>query len=201
MIIRTAEYIRSCVSVKQCPKHSLPEYAFIGRSNVGKSSLINMILNRKDLSKTSAKPGKTRTINFFLVNKSWYLVDLPGFGFAKVSKEIRQQWDNMILEYILNRKNLACVFMLIDSRISLQEKDKNFMLLLGKNLIPFVIISTKIDKTNLQHLSKHKKELYNFLDIHWEIRPQHILTSSVEKKGQEEILSVIESANKVFCIK
>ncbi len=198
MVIRTAEYVKSCTSLKDCPKPTLPEYAFIGRSNVGKSSLINMLLNRKSLSKTSSKPGKTRTINHFIVNNEWYLVDLPGFGFAKVSQELRQQWDKMILEYILKRENLACVFMLIDSRIPLQEKDKNFMLVLGKNAVPFVIVSTKTDQVKLQDLHQHKQELYKFIDTYWEERPQHILSSSVEKKGREEILSIIEEANKVF---
>ncbi len=198
MIIRSANYVKSCVGFKDCPKQNLPEYAFIGRSNVGKSSLINMILNRKDLSKTSSKPGKTKTINYFLINNSWYLVDLPGFGFAKVSKETRQKWDNMIVEYILNRKSLACVFMLIDSRVPLQDKDKNFMLFLGKNFIPFVIVSTKTDKTNLRLLDNHKNDLYKFLDFYWESRPQHILTSTIEKRGREEILTLIEDSNKVF---
>lgn len=198
MVIHSAEYVKSSVSLNDCPKSTLPEYAFIGRSNVGKSSLINMLLNRKALSKVSSKPGKTRTINHFLVNKQWYLVDLPGFGFAKVSQEIRQQWDKMILEYLLMRNNLACVFMLIDSRIPLQEKDMNFMRWLGQHQIPFVVISTKIDLCKLQQLDTHKNQLYHFFDTYWESRPQHILTSSKEKKGREEILKLIEQANNLY---
>ncbi len=200
MIIRSAEYKSSCTKLKDCPSHKLPEYAFVGRSNVGKSSLINMLLNRKALTKISSKPGKTRTINYFLVNNEWFLVDMPGFGFAKVSQELRKQWDKMILEYLLNRKNLSCVFMLIDSRIPLQQKDKDFMLLLGRQQIPFVIVSTKMDQVKLADLHRHQQELHNFIDTYWEERPKHILSSSKEKKGREEILSIIEAANKVFFI-
>ncbi|MCX7861877.1 MAG: ribosome biogenesis GTP-binding protein YihA/YsxC [Bacteroidales bacterium] len=198
MVIKTAEYIKSSVHINDCPKPYYPEYAFIGRSNVGKSSLINMLLNRKNLSKVSSKPGKTRTINHFLVNGSWYLVDLPGFGFAKVSQEVRKQWDSMILEYLLHRKTLSCVFMLLDSRIPLQIKDMQFMQWLGQNQVPFVAISTKIDQCSQQQIEIHKKQLYSFFDTYWETRPQHVLSSSKEKKGRDEVLQIIEQANQVF---
>jgi len=198
MLIRSAEYVRSSTSVDKCPRPFFPEYAFIGRSNVGKSSLINMLLNRKSLSKVSSKPGKTKTINHFLINKSWYLVDLPGYGYANVSKDEREQLDKMIIDYITQRKTLSCVFLLIDSRIKLQEIDKNFMLFLGKNYIPFVIVSTKVDKVSLKQISNHKKELYDFINMYWETIPLHVLTSSVEKKGREEILNIIEKANIEF---
>ncbi|HOU97802.1 MAG TPA: ribosome biogenesis GTP-binding protein YihA/YsxC [Bacteroidales bacterium] len=194
MIIRSATYVKSCTSYKNKPTGNQPEFAFIGRSNVGKSSLINMLVNRKALARTSNKPGKTQTLNYYLINEQWYLVDLPGYGFAKVSQTQREQWDTMLKEYIVGSDKLYAVFMLIDSRIPLQQSDMDFMLFMGKNQVPFIIVSTKCDKINLRAVSKHTKELNNFLDEYWESRPQHIISSSEEKKGRNEILSIIENA-------
>lgn len=194
MIIRSAVYVKSCTSYKNKPDGNQPEFAFIGRSNVGKSSLINMLVNRKALARTSNKPGKTQTLNYYLINEQWYLVDLPGYGFAKVSQVHREQWDTMIKEYAIYSEKLYAVFMLIDSRIPLQQSDKDFMLFMGQKQVPFIVVSTKCDKINQLAISKHTKELNTFLDLYWESRPQHIISSSEEKKGRDEILSIIEKA-------
>ncbi len=194
MQIRSTEYIKSCTSYKDKPKGHYPEFAFIGRSNVGKSSLINMLVNRKNLAKTSSRPGKTQTLNYFLINKQWYLVDLPGYGFAKVSLEIRKKWEKIIRDYILNDILLINVFMLIDARLPLQQSDMDFMLFLGQYKIPFVILSTKTDKAKTQELGEHLNSLYSFIDSYWETRPIHILTSAREKRGRNEILNIIEQA-------
>ncbi|NSW44778.1 MAG: YihA family ribosome biogenesis GTP-binding protein [Bacteroidales bacterium] len=194
MIIRSAEYIKSCTSYKNKPTGNKPEFAFIGRSNVGKSTLINMLVNRKSLARTSNKPGKTQTLNYYLINEQWYLVDLPGYGFAKVSYEQRQKWDTMIKEYIVKNHSLYGVFMLVDSRIPLQQSDMEFMLFMGEQQVPFVVVSTKCDKISLKEISKHNKELNVFFDTYWEEHPIHILSSSEEKKGREEILNIIENA-------
>jgi len=194
MVIRSAEYIKSCTSYKNKPQGNNPEFAFIGRSNVGKSSLINMLVNRKSLARTSNKPGKTQTLNYYLINEQWYLVDLPGYGFAKVSYEQRLKWDTMIKEYIIKSHTLYGVFMLVDSRIPLQQSDIDFMFFMGEHQIPFVVVSTKCDKISLKAISKHTKELNTFFDAYWESRPMHIISSSEEKKGREEILNIIENA-------
>src|SRR5438045_6248567 len=146
MIIRSASYLISSPDFKQCPKADRPEYAFIGRSNVGKSSLINMLTGRTSLAKTSVKPGKTQLINHFMINDQWYLVDLPGYGWAKVSRDSREKWDVMIREYLKERENLMCIFLLIDSRLEPQQIDLDFMQWMGNSGIPFVIVFTKADK-------------------------------------------------------
>ena len=198
MLIKSSKFVISNTDVSKCPVPHIPEYAFIGRSNVGKSSLINMLTGKKNLAKTSAKPGKTQLINHFIMNDNWYLVDLPGYGFASVSKESKAKWDKMINEYILKRENLMCMCLLVDSRIEPQKIDLKFMEWLGKNEIPFVISFTKMDKlsktkqdTNITH---YKKELLKT----WEELPQLFYTSSVEDTGKKEILDFIEGTNKGF---
>lgn len=194
MIIRSATYVKSCVSYKNKPAGNNPEFAFIGRSNVGKSSLINMLVNRKSLARTSNKPGKTQTINYYLINELWYLVDLPGYGFAKVSQANRERWDTMIKEYVVFNQQLYAVFMLVDSRIPLQKSDMEFMLFMGKHQVPFIVVSTKCDKINQLTVSKHTKELNSFFDKYWDERPLHIISSSEEKQGRDAILYSIEKA-------
>ncbi len=183
---------------RKCPKPNLPEYAFIGRSNVGKSSLINMITNRKELAKISGKPGKTQLINHFIVNDSWYLADLPGYGYAKVSKKQREKFQNFTLEYLRNRENLMCVFVLIDSRIPPQKIDLEFMEYCGKKEIPFVMCFTKMDKLTSRELNKnllhYKKEMLK----NWEALPNIFITSSASKYGQETVHNFIEETNQYF---
>jgi GTP-binding protein len=195
MIIKEATFITSNTTVEKCPETDLPEYAFIGRSNVGKSSLINMLTNRSKLAKTSSFPGKTQLINHFKINDDWFLVDLPGYGWAKVSKESREKWLKMIKAYLQNRKNLACVFLLIDARHEPQKSDLEFITLLGTLQIPFVLVFTKTDKqSNFKTqgtVNAYKKKLSET----WEELPPMFLTSSEEKKGRDEILDFIESIN------
>lgn len=198
MNINSAKFVISNTDHKLAPEPSIPEYAFIGRSNVGKSSLINMLTNRTSLAKTSGKPGKTQLINHFLINDDWYLVDLPGYGYASVSQERRAGFEKLITSYILNRQNLMCLFVLVDSRHPLQEIDKEFMQWLGSNEIAFVIVFTKADKqgkTKLQQsIDAYKQELLKW----WEELPQMFITSAEKKEGREEILSFIEESNKLF---
>lgn len=198
MIIKTAEFIKSSVLLSQCPPDNMPEYAMIGRSNVGKSSLINMLTNHSKLAQTSSKPGKTQTINHFNINNNWYLVDLPGYGWAKVSENKKDDWKKMINTYLKDRLNLMCVCVLIDSRHSPQEKDLYFIKWLGTNEIPFVLIFTKIDKQSAlktdQNISLFKKAMLNFFE---EI-PQYFTTSSEKLIGREEILNFISETNKRF---
>ena len=195
MQIKTADFIISNTSIAKCPTPSLPEYAFIGRSNVGKSSLINMLTKRKKLAKTSGKPGKTQLINHFLINKNWYLVDLPGYGYASVSKEKRLKFTKFIKEYLTKRESLISVFVLIDSRLKPQKNDIEFMNWLGEHRIPFSICFTKQDKISdsesRKNLSQYKKEMLNF----WESLPQMFLTSAINKKGRSEVLDFIEETN------
>jgi len=198
MIIKTAEFVMSNSDVKNCPPPKLPEYGFIGRSNVGKSSLINMLTNNKNLAKTSATPGKTQLINHFLINQSWYLADLPGLGYAKVSKDKKQHWDKMIYDYLLTRKNLLCVFVLIDSRLELQKVDEELMGFLGQNNIPFVIIFTKIDKLKTSQKDRNINAFKNEMLKSWETLPEIFITSSEKKLGRDEALNFIEKTNKVF---
>jgi GTP-binding protein len=198
MIIKNAEFIISCTELKKCPKPEKPEYAFIGRSNVGKSSLINMITDIRHLAKTSTTPGKTQLINFFLINESWYLVDLPGIGYAKAAKSAKSKWEKMILNYISKRQNLLSVFYLVDIRIAPQQIDLNFMEWLGENQIPFVILFTKADKITRTVLDKNISLYKKTLIETWEELPQMIITSSEKKTGKEEILDFIELTNKVF---
>ncbi|MBN1926900.1 MAG: YihA family ribosome biogenesis GTP-binding protein [Prolixibacteraceae bacterium] len=196
MVIHDAQFIVSNTKVDKCPKPDRPEYAFIGRSNVGKSSLINMLTGRKKLAKISGKPGKTRLINHFLINNEWYLVDLPGYGFAKVSKTDRGKWEVFIRKYLRLRENLYCVFLLVDSRLEPQANDLEFMQWMGMNSIPFVIVFTKTDKLN-------KSEFENFMDAYrkrlsddWEELPSMFVSSAGSGLGRDEILRFIEDVNK-----
>ncbi|MCG8339734.1 MAG: ribosome biogenesis GTP-binding protein YihA/YsxC [Cytophagales bacterium] len=193
MKIKEAIFVASSVAYEKCPNNEKPAFALIGRSNVGKSSLINMLLDRKNLAKTSNKPGKTQLINYFLVNNQWYLVDLPGYGWAQVSKEKRKQWKKMITDYLLYRENLLCVFVLVDARLTPQKIDIEFINWLGKNQVPFVIILTKVDKQPQQktqaNFATFKKALLNY----WEELPKFFETSSRDKTGREEFLNYIES--------
>jgi GTP-binding protein len=196
MKIKTAEFISSYADVAKCPPPDKPEFAFIGRSNVGKSSLINMLTNSKKLAKTSVTPGKTQTINHFLINASWYLVDLPGYGYASVSKSTRAGFGQMIENYVLKRESLSCLFILIDARLPPQANDLDFIQWVGSKDIPLALLFTKIDKLKLNELQKNLKEYENKLLTQWEELPTIVLTSSVKKNGKEEILEIIEEAIK-----
>lgn len=198
MKINTAEFVMSNQDIAKCPIPQIPEYAFIGRSNVGKSSLINMLANIKNLAKISGKPGKTRLINHFIMNKSWFLVDLPGYGFAKSNKSHRNKYEKFINEYMLKRENLMNVFVLIDSRHKPQHIDLDFMEWLGTSGIPFSMVFTKLDKLNTSEkgsfVEKYREEMLKT----WEEMPKHFITSSETKHGQEELLSYIEEVNELF---
>lgn len=198
MKIKTAEFIISNTDVKKCPEPNKPEYAFIGRSNVGKSSLINMLCNHKGLAKTSGKPGKTQLINHFLINDNWYLVDLPGYGYAKISKAQREKFEAFISEYILTRQNLMNVFVLIDSRHKPQQIDLEFMQWLGENGIPFSMIFTKVDKlkstARKSFLPNYEAEMLKI----WEEMPPVFISSSESGEGKEEILEYIGKVNPLF---
>lgn len=195
MIIKTAEFIKSSQRWQDCPEPNMPEYAFIGRSNVGKSSLINAMMNRKYLAKTSQTPGKTQLINHFIVNEEWYLTDLPGYGYAKVSKVQRRDFEKLITNYILNRKNLVNLFVLVDSRHMAQKIDIEFIEWCGENGIPFSIVFTKADKLKpkvaLRNVENYKKELLKT----WEDLPETYLTSAEKKEGTEQILDFIQTTN------
>ncbi|NND93732.1 MAG: YihA family ribosome biogenesis GTP-binding protein [Flavobacteriales bacterium] len=197
-MIKKAEFLKSSADPQQCPKPDRPEYAFIGRSNVGKSSLINMLCGRKGLAKTSGRPGKTQLINHFNIDDKWYLVDLPGYGYAKISKKQRAKWKAFTWSYLMDRENLLCVFVLVDGRIEPQEVDLEFMEELGKRGIPFVIVFTKLEKVNestrAQHLEKYSKAMLET----WEKLPQLFHTSAVSKEGRQEILDLIEKTNEMF---
>jgi len=197
MIIKSAEFIVSNQEVSRCPESELPEYAFIGRSNVGKSSLINMLTNHKKLAKTSSTPGKTQLINHFLINDDWYLVDLPGYGFAKTSKKSREQWGQMIHQYLMKRKNLRCTFLLVDIRLEPQKIDLDFIEWMGINQLPFVIIFTKSDKLNKQNLIKNIELYKSTLSEKWAELPQFIVSSSVKTQGKEAILELISETNQL----
>ncbi len=195
MIIKSAEFIKSSTHLKDCPVSTRPEYAFIGRSNVGKSSLINMITGFGKLAKTSATPGKTQLINHFLINNSWFLTDLPGFGFAKVPKKIKSSWEQMIRNYLLKRENLACTFLLIDVRLEPQKNDLEFIEWMGGKQIPFVIIFTKSDKLGNTKLETHITSYKKKLSESWEPLPDIFISSSEDKRGKEEVLEFIEQCN------
>ena len=198
MIIKTASYIQSECDWRKCPAPIFPEYAFIGRSNVGKSSLINMLVNNKSLAKTSSKPRKTQTINHFIINNNWYLVDLPGYGFAKISKSMREKWQKMISDYLLFRENLQLVFVLVDSRIEPQQIDINFINNLGESGIPFAIIYTKTDKISKAKTDSTIQKMKNVLSETWEELPPIFKSSAIESAGKEEILNYIEKINNNF---
>ncbi|NOU61460.1 ribosome biogenesis GTP-binding protein YihA/YsxC [Marinifilum caeruleilacunae] len=197
MNITAAEFVMSNSDVKKCPKPDKPEYAFIGRSNVGKSSLINMITNNKNLAKTSSKPGKTQLVNHFLINKDWYLVDLPGYGFAKVAKNTKQRFSRLIFKYIESRPNLVTLFVLIDSRHEPQAKDTEFMEWLGINGIPFSIIFTKADKLTKRKLSESIDTYKKVMLETWEEMPPYFISSSSSGLGKDEILDYIEETIKM----
>ena len=192
MQIRKATFKQSASSIHGCPKTHLQEYAFIGRSNVGKSSLINMLCNNSKLAKTSATPGKTQLINHFLVNEEWYLVDLPGYGFAKTSKDKRAKFTTIIYDYCKKRPNLVCLFVLIDSRLPLQKIDLEFMLWCAENNIPFSIIYTKADKNTKSELAKNIKNIEKEMGKHWAELPNAFISSAEDKRGREDILDFIE---------
>jgi len=196
IIIKKAEFVKSSPSLKECPKPDMPEYAFIGRSNVGKSSLINMLCLHGSLAKTSATPGKTRLINHYMINDSWYLVDLPGYGYAKVSKNTRKDFNKTLFNYLIKRENLYCVFVLIDSRIPPQAIDMEFIGNLGQLNIPFAIVFTKIDKTTQKQLSDNITAFKNEMLKTWEELPVCFYTSSNTKQGREEILEFIATCSK-----
>jgi GTP-binding protein len=196
MKITQATFIESNTDYTACPAADKPEYAFIGRSNVGKSSLINVLTGQPNLAKTSQKPGKTQLINHFIVNEAWYLVDLPGYGWAQASKENREKWVTMIRQYLLHRENLLCVFVLIDSRHEAQKVDLEFMQWLGESGIPFAIIFTKADK---QSKTRTKLNIDNYIQQmleQWEEMPTYFVTSAVSREGREEILNFIDTLNK-----
>ncbi|HEY8937343.1 MAG TPA: ribosome biogenesis GTP-binding protein YihA/YsxC [Cyclobacteriaceae bacterium] len=194
MDILQSEFVSSVADVLKCPPDDKPEFAFIGRSNVGKSSLINMLTNRKNLAKISVKPGKTQTINHFIINNKWYLVDLPGYGYASVSKSKRFSFGKMIEDYMIKRKNLSCVFILIDCRLEPQPIDLSFIEWAGTNEIPICLIFTKADKLSRNHLHQSKTRFENTLLQTWDELPPILLTSSTEKKGKDDVLGFIEQA-------
>lgn len=196
MIIKSAEFVISNTDYNKGPQDGKPEYAFIGRSNVGKSSLINMLTNKKGLAMTSSKPGKTMLINHFVINDEWYLVDLPGYGYAQRGKEGRVQIKKIIDSYILNRSALTNLFVLLDSRHDPQKIDLEFMNWLGEKGIPFSIVFTKVDKISKGKLSFNTEKYINILKETWEELPPIFITSSEKKQGAEEILEYIESINK-----
>lgn len=196
MDIKAAEFIISNTELSKCPKPDKPEFAFIGRSNVGKSSLINLLTKRKDLAKTSGKPGKTQTINHFLVDKEWYLVDLPGYGYAGVSRTERKGWGKMIETYLLNRENLYCVFVLVDARHEPQKKDIEFITWLGEKQLPLCIIMTKADKLSRAPLAKSVSQYKKKLLESWEDLPPMFVTSAEKKVGREDVLDFIDKAIK-----
>ena len=199
MKIKSADFVISNSSVERCPKDALPEYAFIGRSNVGKSSLINMLTERKHLAKTSGRPGKTQLINHFKINNNWFLVDLPGYGYARVSKKAKKTFQKYITDYFLKRKQLVSAFVLIDIRHEPQKVDLDFMEWLGENMIPFSIIFTKADKLKPAVIVKNVQAyMDNLLSGIWEEVPGHFVTSSKNSTGKEEVLNYIEDINREF---
>ena len=198
MQIKTVSFVKSSAKVEQCPETILPEYAFVGRSNVGKSSLINSLTNRKKLAQTSGNPGKTKLINHFFVNDSWYLVDLPGYGYAKLSKAEKSKFDGLIKNYLLLRKNLACLFLLIDIRHEPLDADLEFINWLGTNQVPFVFIFTKSDKVNNSDAENTINAYESTLSETWESLPQVFITSAVKKSGNEEIMKFIADTNKLL---
>lgn len=199
MKITSAEFIISNSDVSKCPNEPLPEYAFIGRSNVGKSSLINMLTNHKNLAKTSGKPGKTQLINHFKINLNWFLVDLPGYGYARVSKKTKEVFQQFITDYFEKRQQLVCAFVLIDIRLEAQKIDLEFINYLGETEVPFCIIFTKADKIGKvkaqQNVAAYKKKV---MTNGWEEMPQHFITSSSEGIGRDELLAFIDQINSEF---
>ena len=198
MPIKTVEFIKSSAKLEQCPETKRPEYAFVGRSNVGKSSLINLLTNRKKIALISSSPGKTRLINHFSVNDSWYLVDLPGYGYAKLPKKERVKFDKMIKDYLLHRENMACLFLLIDIRHAPIDADIEFLNWLGENMVPFNIVFTKADKINKEDADQNVENYKHFLLESWESLPKIFITSSTKGTGNEGIIKYIEDTNKLL---
>jgi GTP-binding protein len=198
MKITKAEFISSYADVQKCPAPDKPEFAFIGRSNVGKSSLINMLTQTKDLAKTSSTPGKTQTINHFLINETWYLVDLPGYGYASVSKSIREGFGKMIEDYVQRRENLSCIFVLVDSRLEPQKSDLSFINWAGSKGVPLAIAFTKADKLKLNELQRNVQQFKKAVLADWEELPPMLITSSEKKTGRDELLDFIDDALKVY---
>lgn len=198
MKIQDAKYVMSNSDYEKCPPPNMPEYAFIGRSNVGKSSVINMLTEKKSLAKTSQQPGKTQLINHFLINNSWYLVDLPGYGYAKVSKVEREKWEKMIGDYLHNRENLVCTFVLVDIRHNALAADLDFMSELGQAGIPFHIIFTKADKLKAYQINIQREAYTNKLSELWEEIPPMFVTSAEKNEGRDPILKTIETYNETF---
>ena len=199
MQIKQARFVISSTTHLKCPPPDLPEYAFIGRSNVGKSSLINMLTGRKSLAKISGTPGKTQLINHFIINEKWYLVDLPGFGFAKISKSIRQKWENMTWNYLINRSNLITTFILVDSRLEPQKADLKLITWFGEKNLSFVMLFTKIDKLSKRQLLINVENYKKRLSEQWEELPLSIITSAKTGTGKEDILAYIaETINTNF---
>ncbi|GGK42351.1 MULTISPECIES: ribosome biogenesis GTP-binding protein YihA/YsxC [Flavobacteriaceae] len=196
MKIKTADFVISNSDVAKCPKERLAEYAFIGRSNVGKSSLINMLTGQNKLAKTSGRPGKTQLINHFKINNNWFLVDLPGYGYAKVSKSVKKTFQSFIKNYFLQREQLICTFVLIDCRHEPQKIDMEFMEFLGENEIPFSIIFTKSDKIKLSELNRNIKNYSKKMtQTLWEEMPKYFITSATSSDGKEELLTYIDEIN------
>lgn len=198
MEVKKAVFVKSAEKIVDCPKPDKPEYAFIGRSNVGKSSLINMLVNKPNLARVSASPGKTITINHYIINDSWFLVDLPGYGYARRSKTMREEWEHALEEYLKDRENLQCLFVLIDSRIEPQDSDLEFLNFLGNLQVPFAIVFTKIDKLNQSMRAKNMKAFTDEVLKNWEVLPSVFQTSAIEKKGKDKILKFIEEVNGNF---
>lgn len=198
MKIESAVFEKSSNNVLSCPTIPYPEFAFIGRSNVGKSSLLNMITGNKNLAKTSQTPGKTQLINHFRINNNFFIVDLPGYGYAKVSKSNKAQFEAMITNYLLNRKTLQCTFILIDSRLPLQQIDLDFINWCGENNLPFVLLFSKTDKLKKNELQKNILSIEKKLLLYWEFMPHYFITSSVDKTGKKELLSYLEELNKIY---
>ena len=196
--ILKAEFLISSPDLASCPPAKLPEYAFIGRSNVGKSSLINMLASSKGLAKISQTPGKTRLINHFSVNEEWYLVDLPGYGYAKISRKERERWKKMINAYLLKRENLVCTFILIDARLEPQKIDLEFMEWMGEKQLPFVLVFTKSDKLSKRKLEYSVEHYLKELSLKWEEIPRLFVTSANTSLGREEVLAYIAENNKLY---
>jgi GTP-binding protein len=194
MIIQSATFVKSSEILAQCPEPSIPEFAFIGRSNVGKSSLLNMVTGWSKLAKTSGEPGKTRTINHFLINDDWYLADLPGYGYAKVSIKMRDNWVREVENYIVKRENLVCLFVLIDSRLKPQAIDLRFMEMVGLSELAFARVFTKADKLKKAELSSSIKAYDDVMLERWEELPPTFISSAVNKTGRDEILNFIEQS-------
>lgn len=195
MQIKQAEFVVSNADYKKCPTHDKPEFAFVGRSNVGKSSLINMLTGRKALAMTSSTPGKTMLINHFLINDSWYLVDLPGYGYAQRGKKAMEQLRHLISSYVLGREQLTCLFVLVDSRLEPQKIDLEFIRFLGENGVPFALIFTKSDKTKRSQLGGNVARFLKTLKEEWEELPPHFVTSSADRSGRDDVLDYINQIN------